>query len=187
MSALVDLRTAIVLALETEVTGATEVESYGGRLNLDEVNRVTKRTPAVLVAVVNGGSADGRANGQLELKAQIAAFVLTEDARGNDRDAAALSVAEEVIISVAGWSWKGAGKAKMPKDVKLESLYSGKLDRRGVALLAVSWTQIVPIGRDRFEVEREGLPDHLNPDGLTIMGALDGAPIPPGQAGGDHA
>jgi hypothetical protein len=132
--------------------------------------------------MVTGGSSGERANNQLQVELVLAAFILTEDKRGTDRDAVALAIAEQVIARVAAWPWRGTAQSRQPTDVKFESLYSGKLDRSGVALLAVTWKQSLPIGTDRFEAERVAaeLPDHADPDGLTVSGAAYGVEDPDG-------
>ncbi|MEM1284948.1 MAG: hypothetical protein AAGH43_06140 [Pseudomonadota bacterium] len=180
MSALVALRSAIVADLRASVSDARTVEAYGGKLNLGEINRVTTRAPAILIAIVNGAGSEPLANNQLRVEMLLSAFVIAEDKRGQDRDVMALSIAEQVIARVALWSWTGIAKARQPEDVKFESLYSGDIDRRGVALLAVAWKQSLPIGIDRFTAERDALdwPEHLDPDGLTIAGSTHGAPDP---------
>lgn len=180
MSAFIALRSAIVADLEASITDAKAVEPYGGKLNLGEINRVTTRAPAILVALVNGGSSDERANNELQVEMLISAFVIAEDKHGRDRDEVALSIAEHVLARVAEWAWRGTARSTAPADAKFESLYTGDLDRHGVALLAVTWKQSLPIGTDRFEAERVAaeLPDHADPDGLTVSGAAFGASDP---------
>jgi hypothetical protein len=182
MSALVALRSAIVTDFEAAIPDAKAVEPYGGKLNLAEINRLTTRAPAILVAMVTGGSSDERPANQWQVEMLISAFVIAEDKRGTDRDAVALSIAEQVIARVAAWPWRGTAQSRQPTDVKFESLYSGKLDRSGVALLAVTWKQSLPIGTDRFEAERIAaeLPDHTDPNGLTVTGSSYGATDPEG-------
>lgn len=178
MSALVALRSAIVADLEASIQDAHEVKPYGGRLNLGEIKRLTTRPKTILVAIVNGGGSDPLPDNQLRVEMLLTAFILAEDERGADRDMVALSLAEQVIARVALWPWAGIAKARRPEDVKFESLYSGDIDRRGVALLAVTWKQSLPIGIDRFTAERArlGWPDRLDPDGLSVAGAVYGAP-----------
>lgn len=180
MSALVTLRSAIIADLEASITDANTVEAYGGRLNLGEIKRITKRPPAILLALVNGNSSAQEAADPIRVDMLISAFVIAEDERGRDRDVVALSIAEQVITRAAKWQWRGTVQASAPSDLKLESLYSGELDRKGVALLAVAWKQTVPIGTDRFEAERlaADLPDFADPDGLAIAGAADGIADP---------
>lgn len=180
MSALVTLRSAIVADLEASIEDANTVQAYGGRLNLSEIKRITMRPPAVLVAMVNGSSSTQEAADPIRLDMLITAFVIAEDERGRDRDVVGLSIAEQVMTRVAAWQWRGTAQAGAPSEAKLESVYSGEIDRNGLALLAVTWKQGVPIGTDRFEAERltAELPDFADPDGLTVTGNADGVPDP---------
>lgn len=180
MSALVTLRSEIVAKLEAAIEDANTVEPYGGRLNLGEIKRITARPPAVLVALINGNSSKEEAADPIRVDMLISAFIIAEDKPGVNRDAVALSIAEQVVAQVAAWPWRGKAQASAPNELKLESLYSGELDRTGVALLAVTWKQTVPIGIDRFEAERIAaeLPAFADPEGLTIAGAADGVADP---------
>ena len=180
MSSLVALRQAVITDVKAAVTDAKTVEPYGGALNLEEVGRMSKRSPAVFIAVVAGGGSLTAPGGEIRLIAKFAAFVLVADGREMERDALALSVTEQVLACVGAWRWKGTASASQPDKITLQSLFSGKLARNGITLMGASWEQTLPIGEDRFRAEHAALewPDHLDPDGLSVAGAAHGVADP---------
>jgi hypothetical protein len=73
-----------------------------------------------------------------------AAFIVTRDTPAATRDVAALDYAEAVMRTVRLNRW-GLDNAQKPERLAADNLFSGQLDRQGIALWAVSWQQGVAL------------------------------------------
>lgn len=142
MSADIDtVRQAIVASLRESLGQHVTVESHGGRFDRQELARYSKRAPAVLVAAMSipemlDTPRPGRAG------VQWAAFIVTRDAPGATRDTQALTLAESLVRQIPGNTW-GVDSTQRPDRINAENLYSGEIDRLGIAMWAVSWRQQV--------------------------------------------
>lgn len=141
-----DLRKAACKVLSGILPDLGECRPHAGRFDADELRRLSARTPAVYVAVLGIPKVAnlGTAEKGLDLDLSMAAYVVTSDARGLSRDEAALNITEALVFAIDGnrWGIPGVGPAH---EVKAANLYSGRLDRTGVAMWAVTWRQEVRI------------------------------------------
>jgi hypothetical protein len=132
------LRTSVKDALDTAMTTVIDVNEHGGAVNMDEVMRWARRSPAIFVAVlgVDEISNDGVTTGRV----RIGAFVVTKGTSAILRDTDALNLSEAVMGHASNNLW-AYGNAKAPKDVVGRNLYTSALDKQNIALWAVTWTQ----------------------------------------------
>jgi hypothetical protein len=135
---LVALRSAIVASIESEISTFQTVQAHGGRFDLTELRRVAVQSPAALIAVMGGPLT--REGSQAVGNVQIICFVLTGGDSVTLRDAAALALVESVSSLVAQNKWAYAD-AKAPTDMVLTNHFLGALDREGIALWSVKWSQ----------------------------------------------
>lgn len=142
MSSLVDLRTAIVASIDTNVAAFRTVRAHGGKLTADEIKAYATRQPACLVACLGGPTT--REAGQPVMNAIFVAGIITTGTSQTARDAAGLILGESVTALAARNSW-GYTHAKAPTNVRLENFYHRDVDRLGVSLFIVSWQQRVDI------------------------------------------
>lgn len=144
---LLELREAIVTSLGNEVTSLKSVAGHGGRVTLDELRRLAlpASAPVALVAVLGGsGEREGGA-GTGTCEAQVAVFVACLGDSQTLRDAEALVVAEAVFVQAIRNAWDYSD-AQAPARIRVDNLFSGKIDRHGLALWAVTWRQQVNVG-----------------------------------------
>lgn len=145
---LLDLRTAIVDQLLTKLA-PVKAESHGGRFTLADLQRIATGAPTVRVACL-GVTGVEQSGGSVSATARWGAFVLTKDQRQLPRDHSALLITAQILASVVENRW-GLEAAELPTDLRGDNLYSGKLENKGVALWAVTWTQTIEIETLDFE------------------------------------
>ena len=131
-------RDAIVSAIKTALPALYTCEAHGGRFDFKELSRWSKQAPAVLVAAV---SVPSIADGPTRI-AQVrwVAYLVTRDTPQATRDVAALDFAEALLRLGRNNTW-ALDNTQKPERLAAENLYSGQLDRSGMALWAVSWQQ----------------------------------------------
>jgi hypothetical protein len=145
---LVALRTAIVSSIEVNVSAFNQVEEHGGSFNKQELQRCATKAPACFVAVLGGPVT--RDSTQAVIQANVGAFIVTRGSSGTKRDAAVLSLVESVVGLAVENKWAYA-HAKAPTDIRVDNLYSGDIDAKGVALWSVSWSQQADV--DIYDVD----------------------------------
>lgn len=134
------VRDAIVATIKAELPELKDCQTHGGRFDLEELKRVSRRAPAVLVSAVQiPALADNRAN---QMRVRWVAYLIVKDAPGASRDVAALDYTEALMRLVKGNDW-GLKSLQRPENIAADNLYSGGSDRNGMALWAVSWQQVV--------------------------------------------
>lgn len=131
-------RDAIVSAIKTALPDLYTCEAHGGRFDLNELNRWSKQAPAVLVAAVSVPSIEDGPTRIAEVR--WVAYLVTRDTAQSTRDVAALDYSEALMRLVRKNTWQ-LDETHNPTRVAAENLYSGQLDRHGIALWAVSWQQ----------------------------------------------
>lgn len=142
---LLDLRDAIVDQVKATFPELRECSGHAGRFDLEELKRFLLSAPAVRVAVVSVRNIEGTGTGQARGDADMAAFIVTRDTSKLPKEDAAMAMADSLapLVVENDWGLAGAGAAR---DVKAQNLYSAAIDRTGVALWAVSWSQQVELG-----------------------------------------
>lgn len=137
-----DVRTAIAAKLGAALPKGVSVGTHGGRFeSAEEIKRYITKGPAVLVACIripltNPGCP------RIMLPAGWAIFVITKDVPGAPRDQGAIALTEAVLLEVNNNTW-GRSDVMVPTDIDARNLYSAKIDNLGVALWAVTFTQMV--------------------------------------------
>lgn len=148
---------AIQKALKTRLEGASKdgltgdlrrfnVEISRGRFDAAELMRESFHAPAIRLAFLGGPRSGAIANGERRYDAAFAAFIVTDT---NERAVSGIDLMEWVAAQIELWRPQIDG-VQMPKDQRLEALYSGDIDKRGVALHAVAWAMMVRIGHDEI-------------------------------------
>ena len=139
---LLDVRTAIVTGLKAALPAGVYVEGHRGRFDsATEIQRFAVKAPAVLVACV-GVPVQEPGAGLLILPARWVVFVITRDQPGTPRDAGALALVEAILLTVSGNIW---GRTDVAEPVQLDArnLYSGAIDKLGIALWGITFDQTV--------------------------------------------
>lgn len=157
MSSMVGLRDAIVTNIAAEIPAFQVVRPYGGTFNREELQRLALKAPACLL-VMMGGNIDREGGSPILDGSDIIAFIVTRGSSETKRDEAAI-VLSELVAGLAArnsWLWQCA---RAPEGIQIQNLYSGAIDKLGVALWAVKWSQRLDI--DVFDPGSDGenLPD----------------------------
>lgn len=141
------LRQAIMNHINAQLPQLKAVDSHPGRFNLDELKRIATRLPAVRVALMGMPTVNRLETGENEAVIRMAAFVVTGDRRQLPKDESALAIVESLLVFIPGqrWGLKGAMDAR---GVKADNLFSGKVERQGVAMWAVTWEQSLRLGEN---------------------------------------
>ena len=135
-------RDAIVAAIKAALPDLYTCEAHGGRFDLNELTRWSRKAPAVLVAAVSVPAiSDGPTN---NAEVRWVAYLITRDTPEATRDVAALDFSEALLRLVRKNTWQ-LDNTQNPQRVAAENLYSGQIDRHGIALWAVSWQQAVSL------------------------------------------
>lgn len=153
-----DLSSAVVTDLKGKFPALKACATHPGRFDLTEIKRVAIKAPAILVACLGVPKLDEAGTEEKDVELVMAAFVLTKDQKGLPRDVGALNIVEALLthIPMRKWGMTGLGPASK---IAAENLYSGEIDRTGVALWAVSFRHKIRIGENIWEAESGVLPD----------------------------
>jgi hypothetical protein len=136
---LTDIRSDIIRTLQGGGLGDA-VESHPGRLSADDLKTfVARGRSTIRVACLSVPRVEKRPGGT-DVEIAWAAYVMAMDAAGISRDAAASVLATAVSLLVAGNLW-GREDVDSPMQIRADNLYSGVVDKRAVALWAVTWRQ----------------------------------------------
>ena len=122
------------------VDEAKDVESHPGRFTQDELKRLLTKKRAVRVAIEQSPSLTVTGQGFRDVTLIMAAYVICSDAKESDRHKSALSLVETILQELPFCRF-GTDNL-MPVNagtVTAENLYSGEIDRKGIAMWGVSW------------------------------------------------
>ena len=148
MSSLLELRAAIVSALDAATASDVEVAAHSGRFDESELAAFLVRAPAIRVAVLGIGQIDPVDDGSFDARARIGIYLATKDVDAAlDRDTAVLSLSEAVMIGCHHKTW-GLDFAHPAKVGGAQNLYTEATRGKGVALWAIDITQAVRLGVD---------------------------------------
>lgn len=138
---LVSLRSAIITKVAERFTFLKAVEAHGGRFDADEITRIAVKTPAAFVSMIGVPRVE-TIGGQPTLAARWAIYLVAKASPTElkKRDEVVLEVAEALTAFVHGNRWS-VETAHVPKNLRIENLYTPAVDRMGIALCAVSWEQ----------------------------------------------
>lgn len=137
---LADLPDLIAARIHEVLPGLRQCAGMAGRFDLAELQTVSTRAPAVLVARLGSSMPRPMAGPHYIYALRMAAFIVTKDAPGLGRDAAAASICQTLLQRVpdATWGIEGLGPAS---DVADQSLSGSAQKAKGVAVWAVTWIQ----------------------------------------------
>lgn len=136
---LADIRTAIITDLSAQGLGDA-VTAHPGRLTVEELKSFTiKGRAAVLVGCLGVPRVEDTAN-LPALVLSFAVYVIALDKPGTPRDVTAMTLASAVALRVSRNLW-GREDLDDPTDIRADNLYSGTIEKRAVALWAVTFRQ----------------------------------------------
>lgn len=146
------LSEAVVARLRDNLPNVRSVEIHGGTFDLEEVRRISATAPSVWLAAAGVGKSRRNSAGQIELPVNFAAVIVTKDTAQQgvgrvrrDQAAEALATACMMLIDRSRFGLSGVGA---PEDLRATNEFSGEVDKAGVALWQVTWTQAIGFGED---------------------------------------
>ncbi|TAA54820.1 hypothetical protein [Shinella sp. JR1-6] len=159
-------RAAVMADIKIILPQLQTIEPQFGRFNLDELERTSLRCPAVRVAVLNGKLTDN-ASGQSDASLQCAAFIVTD---GKARDEQGWTLAEAIatlLHSAQRWTLNHIGAPEKPS---IQPVVSASIKDRGVAIIAVEWTQAIRrLGENIFDEAGVALTElYVNGDEIEL-------------------
>lgn len=124
------------------VNHTTDVASHPGRFTEAELSRLLTARKAVRVSIENTQSVSVNGQGIQEASLLMAAFVICSDSNTEPRHQSALLLTEAIIEQLPFNRFSTDYlKPVKPSSISAENLYSGEIDRKGIALWGISWEQ----------------------------------------------
>ncbi len=154
---------AIAADLRAQLPALKSCEVHDGKWDAGEVQRWAVRAPAVLVAWLGTARAETPGVAWTDCDQELAIFVVTRNAPRLRRGEACRNLVDWLLLYVprARWGFSSAATGiGAAEDLRAENLYSGAIDKQGVAIAAVTWQQTL-----RLEAAEDGacppLPEEL--------------------------
>ncbi|EGG93496.1 hypothetical protein IMCC1989_1152 [gamma proteobacterium IMCC1989] len=143
----IELRQKVLEKIKEELPDLKEVSLHPGRFNLDELKRIGTKAPAVYVSLMGTPTVKRIETGENEVYIRLAAFIVTRDERKLPKDEAALAIVESLLVVIPCQRW-GLKNTSDAVNVKADNLFNGSIERKGVAMWAITWEQTLRIGED---------------------------------------
>jgi len=157
---IIAVRTAMASAFTTAFPGV-KVVTHGGRMDVEEIKRWATGSPAIIIACLGVPrlTAD---DSMVSAEAAWAACVVGINGPSETlRDAVTLALVAPMLRLIGAWGQRWNNTAnKAPVGIRAENAYSPTLDRMGVSLWAITWTQAVDLP-DIDDVQALALSDFL--------------------------
>lgn len=170
---LTEIRAAIVSSISDKLPSLKTCAAHGGRFDKEELQRIGTKAPAVFVSCLSFGGAEGE-TGETTAPVKWFLFIVTKDAPRQDKDELAMDMAEALVAHIVGNDWDLGGVAiEEPTQIVGQNLFSTELDKKGVAMWAVSFTQKMQLqaaeGFDTLDDLLRAQGEATNPGGDTLI------------------
>lgn len=141
---------ALLTAIEADLKANADLSSVRdiavtpGRFNADEITRRSFKAPALRIAFLGAPRTRANANRSRRFEGAFAVFVLTD---GRGRVTEGVDIVEVVAAGIEDnrFSENAIGLG-LPDNLRIDVLYSGDVEDKGISLYSVSWTQAFHIG-----------------------------------------
>lgn len=139
---LASCRSAIAQVFKEQLEDV-HVSEHGGPFTMTELERVMKRTPALVVVCLGVSSVEAQGL-TVTADASWGAFAITRDETVGKRDVAALLLIEAAakLVPFQRWNNQASGAARA---LSIQNLYRSEVDAKGAALWAMRWRQNVDL------------------------------------------
>lgn len=139
MSRLVALKRAIVAEIG-RMPGVGEALPFGKLFEVEDIARVSFRSPAAFVAVLASPDGEALAAGDTRTRVEVVAAIAAKGALGSPQDEEALAFAE-ALYRVTRWQKWGLNGIWPAQRRRME--YMPVPGAKGIALLAVRWEHAI--------------------------------------------
>ena len=141
---------------DDRVPHSPDVVVWRGRIGGEVLDLLSTKDPAIVVSC-------DRANPDLTidpLTLNLTIVVLCMSRGGQDREDVALALSEGVMRWLYGWVWGSSFKARPPDGLTARNIWTPSIDKKGAALWAVAWNQLLEIP-DPAGAEEPWVPEAL--------------------------
>lgn len=145
---IIDVLNAIKAAINSALPELRRCEVHGGRFDLAELKRVATQTPAVFVSLLGTPLVANAGTTEQDIELNIAIYVVTSDKVQLPRSVSIINLTQAIMMLIDMNQWQLTGKRGCPKDMSSQNLYSGDIDKNGIAMWAISFNQTVRLGTD---------------------------------------
>lgn len=149
-------RELLAKAMKPHMPAKVGIDAHPGKFDLQEIKRYTAQAPCVRLAVLSFADIEGSA---LRGPVSCAAYILTKDGKGVQRDAQNLFLGGLIAAWLKAWLAAVANASEQleadltaldadagrPFGIKYQNAYSTYIGEEGLALGIVSWTQHVEL------------------------------------------
>lgn len=127
-------------ALHTVLPGLRDCTGMAGAFDLTDLKREGIAAPAVRVSILSVAPLGAEAGPRRRWVANMAAYIVTKDAMGLPRDAAALAIGQTLLAALPDHNWgePGVGPAERPE---LRVIVGRGAREIALHLSAVTWRQ----------------------------------------------
>ncbi|MBT2131223.1 hypothetical protein [Aliiroseovarius lamellibrachiae] len=135
-----DLPQAVCDELKSFMPKLKKCDPHAGKFDLGELKKAGFPASSVLVSNLGAKQDTTYGQGAPSYMLRMAAYVVTKDGLGVNRDTLAANICQVLLRVIPGktWSQSGYGQAR---DVAMQTLVSSKIKDKGVSLWAVTWHQ----------------------------------------------
>ena len=140
-----DILQAIAVHIKTQITALQACETHGGRFDINELMRVSARSPGLFLSVVKIDDIK-RQHGTWQAAVTIGAFTIARDTPGADRSVLGLALVQALAQVLPENTWAIDEAITTPQSINAQNLYSGGLDKKGVSLWGTTWRQTFELG-----------------------------------------
>lgn len=172
--------TAFLKAIEAdlktvpELSGVQDIAVTPGRFNASEISRRSFKSPALRIAFLGAPKTQPKADGTRSYNGAFAIFVLTD---GKDRDLECVDLAQAVAEHLELNRFSSDMPVGLPAGLRMDVLYSGEIDNKGLSLYSVSWTQTMRLGESQGLADAED-PTAIMPEGTEPSPTIDITSMP---------
>ena len=117
------------------------VKKHGGRFTKVDLARFAQHAPGVRVALLGVEKAERMNSGALWVYPRLGCSVF---AHGQGRLAQVLTLCNTALMRITPNRW-ALNWAHVPQNVRCDNLYDAALDKTGVSIWAISWTQRIEL------------------------------------------
>lgn len=143
-SSIEQVREAIVDSIKLQLPSLRTCESHPGQFNEAEIRRVAAQAPAVFVAVLGVGKVNDTRH-PAQAPVSFAIYVIAKDQPGKTRDQISLRLTNALIDYITNNDWDSDSVVEDPENIKAANLFRAVIDKQGVAMWAISFTQVIEI------------------------------------------
>ena len=173
---------ALLTAIENDLTAffpRSEVRDIAvspGRFDASEITRRSFRPPALRIAFLGAPRTQPKPDETRRFEAAFAVFIATQ---GKDRATEGVDLAQAVAERIELNRFSDGNGVGIPSNLRIDALYSGAVDDKGLSLHSVSWTQSLRLGNSTAP----GLPSDpaaAIPDDVELDTQIDITQLPEG-------